>query len=152
MSIRVSAPKPYSEHSKISRVKCASCAPMSQRILVIDDEEPLRELLSRYLRNRGFDVATSFCGKGAMELLDKDRFHLIILDGDLAGESGLDLLRLLKSKYPEPPVLMFTGNLDSELPEKAFAAGAIGFLRKTEPLQNLFAQICRHIAPDQSGP
>jgi len=72
-----------------------------------------------------------------MELLGDRRFHLAILDVDLNGESGLDLLNHFKSKYAEMAVMMFSGRLDEELPKKALAAGANGFMRKREFLHDL---------------
>jgi DNA-binding response OmpR family regulator len=119
---------------------------VAPRILIIDDEAPVRELLSLYLRKKGFDVATAFASKGAMEMLDNSQFHLAILDANLNAECGLDLLRQLKSRHAQLPVIIFSGSLDEDLPRKAFAAGANGFMHKTNSLQELLTEVCRHIA------
>jgi DNA-binding response OmpR family regulator len=119
---------------------------MNRRILVIDDEEPIRNLVSLFLRKNGFVVQTAPTGNAASELLDKGHFDLIILDGDLAGESGLDVLRALRTKGAQMPIVMFTGSLEAELRQKALSAGANAFVKKTEPLNALFVEICRHIS------
>ena len=75
--------------------------PMNPQILVVDEEALLREVLSLYLRKKGFDVATAFTVKGAMELLDNSQFHLAILDANLESECGLNLLGLLKSRHAQ---------------------------------------------------
>ncbi len=120
--------------------------PMNPQILVVDDEAPLREVLSLYLRKKGFDVATAFTVEGAMELLDNSQFHLAILDANLESECGLNLLGLLKSRHAQLPVIIFSGSPDEDLPRKALAAGANGFIHKTHSLHELFAEVCRHIS------
>ena len=119
---------------------------MNPQILVVDDEAAIREVLSRALHKKGFDVATAFTVKGAMDLLSSSQFHLAILDGNLEGECGLDLLGLLKSKHAQLPVIIFSASPDVDLPRKAFAAGANGFIHKTQSLHELFAEVCRHIS------
>jgi len=92
---------------------------MKPHIIIIDDEAPIREMLSLYFRQKGFEVATAVTGQQATQLLRDRRFHLAILDVDLNEESGLDLLNHFKSKYSEMAVVMFGGTLDEELPKKA---------------------------------
>jgi len=81
-----------------------------------------------------------------MEQLNNGRFHVAILDANLKGECGLDLLRLLKSRHAWLPVIIFSGSLDEDLPSKAFAAGASGFVSKTNSLHELFDEVSRHIS------
>jgi DNA-binding response OmpR family regulator len=118
---------------------------MKSQILIIDDEAPIREMLSLYLRKKGFDVATAMTGRSAVELLESQRFDLAILDVDLNGENGLDLLKHFKSDYSQMAIVMLSGKLDEDLPAKAMAGGADGFMRKTDSLHELFAEVCRHI-------
>jgi len=133
-----------------------SCLPLQRKsgrnfqvatnILFVDDEAPIREMLSLYFRKKGFSVTTATCGREAKELADQGPFNLAILDMNLAGESGLDLLGFFKSNYPALPVVVFTGMAaDQGLLEKALAGGASGFMSKTEPLDKLFAEVNRHL-------
>jgi|SRR5882724_3825782 len=120
---------------------------VTPNILFVDDEAPIREMLSLYFRKKGYSVTTATCGREAKELADQGPFNLAILDMNLAGESGLDLLGFFKSNYPSLPVVVFTGMAaDQGLLEKALAGGASGFMSKTEPLDKLFAEVNRHMA------
>ena len=119
---------------------------MNRQVLIVDDEASVRDLLSLYLRKKGLDVMTACNMNGAMELLNQSPFQLAILDAILDGESGLDLLRLVRSKCPQMPVIIFSGSHDEDLQQKAIAAGANGFLHKADSLDNLFAEVRRQIA------
>ena len=115
-------------------------------ILFVDDEAPIRELLSLYFRKKGFAVTTVVAGQEAKDLLGRARFDLAILDLDLAGEDGLDLLGFVKGKYPNLPVVIFTGrSVDEDLLRQALAGRASGFMRKSDSLDSLFAEVCRHL-------
>ena len=121
-------------------------APVNPHILFVDDEAPIRELLSLYFRMKGFAVTTAMTGAEAMELADQNGFNLAIVDLNLAGENGLQLIGFLKSNYPKLPVIIFTGmGGTDDLAAKAQAAGADGFMRKTESLDTLFAEVVRHL-------
>jgi len=85
-------------------------------------------------------------GRDAKALAAQGPFNLAILDMNLAGESGLDLLGFFKSNYPSLPVVVFTGMAaDQGLLEKALTGGACGFMSKAEPLDKLFAEVNRHL-------
>ena len=82
-----------------------------------------------------------------MERADQDRFDLAILDVNLAGENGLELLGFLKSNWPDLPLIVFTGmDGDELLLQRAMNCGADGFMLKTEPLEELFKEVTRHLA------
>jgi len=121
---------------------------MQRHILFVDDEAPIREMLSLYFRKKGFAVTTAMTAQHGKELADKTAFDLAVLDVDLAGENGLELLALLKQKHPDLPVVMFTGMGSSEeLLQQAMSRGANGFMRKSESLDTLFAEVSRHLKP-----
>jgi len=119
---------------------------VTPHILFVDDEAPIREMLSLYFRKKGFTVTAAVTGQEAMELVDQVGFNLAILDVNLAGENGLELLGFMKSNHPALPVIMFTGyESDPDLLEKALAGGASGFMRKSESLDSLFAEVRKHL-------
>lgn len=120
---------------------------MSHHILFVDDEAPIRELLSLYFRKKGWQVTTALNASQAKELAAKTPFSLAIVDVNLAGENGLDLLGYFKTQHPQIPVVIFTGLTGEELVERARAAGANGFMRKTESLDTLYQEVNRHLAP-----
>lgn len=113
---------------------------MQARILFVDDEAPIREMLSLFFRKRNYEVATATTSAEGMALLKREPFDLVILDVNLAGEDGLQLLEQVKAEQPTLPVIMFTGlTYDPKLLERAMSLGANGFMSKTEPLANLAA-------------
>ncbi|MFO1478308.1 MAG: response regulator [Verrucomicrobiota bacterium] len=115
---------------------------MKPHILFADDDAGVRELLSEYFKAKGFDVTLATGGREAMELGDTMRFDLAILDINLAGENGLELLGYFRTNFPKLPVVMFTGLPGEEnLLEQAMARGASGFMRKTDPLDDLLAAV-----------
>ena len=118
---------------------------MNRPILFVDDEAPIRELLSLYFRKKGLNVTTAMTAQQARELAAKVPFTLAIVDVNLAGENGLELLGFFKSNYPQVPVIIFTGLTGQDLVDKALASGASGFMRKTEPLDALFTEVSRHL-------
>ena len=115
---------------------------MKPHILFADDEAPMRALLSEFFRQKGYDMTTADSGQAAMRTADEGRFDLAILDINLAGENGLELLGYFRTNFPKLPVVMFTGmpGVD-DLLDQAMARGASGFMRKTDSLDDLLAAV-----------
>jgi DNA-binding response OmpR family regulator len=122
------------------------------RILIVDDEPSIRELLSRYFRKHGIEVTTAPTGEKARQLVREGKFDLAILDFQLAGENGLDLLCQFRTDYPRLPVILFTGFGDGALPAQALASGASAFLSKTESLHAVLAEVRRYLPSAQQSP
>lgn len=119
---------------------------MQPRLLVLDDEETIRQLLSAFFARKGFEVVALATAKETMEAADRETFDLAIIDINLAGENGLELLRFFKVNFPRLPVIILTGLPDSdELVEQAMFRGANGFMRKTDPLENLFEVVQSYV-------
>jgi DNA-binding NtrC family response regulator len=114
-------------------------------ILFVDDEAPIRELLSLYFRKKGLEVTTAMTGQQAREIVAVQPISLAILDVNLAGENGLELLGFFQSHYPQVPVIIFTGLTGQDMVEKAMAAGAKDFMRKSDSLEELFNVVRRHL-------
>ena len=125
---------------------------VSPHILFVDDEAPIRELLALYFRKKGFAVTTAVTAAEARGLIDKNAFDLAVLDVNLAGENGLDLLSYIRNERGPVPVVIFTGLTgDPDLLQKALAAGANGFMKKADPLGVLFHEVCRHLPAGRTG-
>ena len=71
-----------------------------QRILVVDDEEAIRELVGSYLRTEGFDVAEAVDGEDALAQIEQHAPELVVLDLRLPGISGLDVFHAANETYP----------------------------------------------------
>lgn len=119
---------------------------MQPRLLVLDDEETIGEVLSLFFEGKGFEVIVVKTSKDAMEAVDHEKFDIAIFDVNLAGENGLELLRFFKTNFPQLPVIMLTGMPGSEeLIEQALFRGANGFIRKIDPLENLFEMVQSYV-------
>ncbi len=114
---------------------------MNPRILFVDDEAAMLEMLSAFFRDKGFEVTTARSAQEAMALADEGQFDVTILDINLAGENGLELLGFFRTNFPKVPVVMFTGLPEDDLLDQALARGASGFMRKTDPLTDLMAAL-----------
>ena len=114
---------------------------MTERILVIEDEETLRRNLVRYLAGLEDSVDESSCGAEAVDLLERHGYDIILSDIVLGDMDGLDVLRRVRALAPETAVLMMTayGSLDSAI--EAFRAGAGDYLLKPFPLEVLESRI-----------
>ena len=99
-------------------------------ILVVDDEKNMRASLRDLLEGEGYEVRTVESGEAALELLPKERFFLGILDGQLGGMSGYELLGRIRREWPEMMILMITAYATPSLAVEAIKAGAKDYLSK----------------------
>jgi CheY-like chemotaxis protein len=90
-----------------------------RRVLVVDDDGQVRALLSRQLQAYGVVVDTASGGAQAMAMLDRDRFDAMMLDLDMPGITGLDVLLHVQRAAPALPVLVVTGTFEAERIEGA---------------------------------
>jgi DNA-binding response OmpR family regulator len=117
---------------------------MKQRILVVDDESEIRQLLSIYLRKQGYEVSTAATSLETLSSLAQNPVDLVVLDIGLAQEDGLRLLENLKASYPEVRVIMLTGmGFVEDLLQEAHDKGADGYVSKVLPLDELLIAIER---------
>ena len=79
------------------------------RILIVDDEEPIRGMLSQLFKRDGFDVATAPNGRIAIDLQRKAPAHLIILDLIMPEMEGIETIRQLKAEFPDVRIIAITG-------------------------------------------
>ncbi|HWC61838.1 MAG TPA: response regulator, partial [Verrucomicrobiae bacterium] len=119
---------------------------MRPRLLVLDDEESICRILSIFFERKGYEVITTSTAGDAMQLADREFFDVGIFDINLAGGSGLELLGYFKSNFPKLPIIVYTGVTDEDAVERAMFRGANGFLRKTEPLEDLFEAVKSYVA------
>ena len=101
-------------------------------ILVVDDEEIMRNAMKRILESSHYKVITTEDAMGLTKLLDSAHFDLILLDVNLPWVSGLELCAMLKGHpaMKHVPVVLFSGRKTKEDVEKAFAAGCDDFIAK----------------------
>lgn len=100
------------------------------RILYIDDDAGLGRLLQKALDPRRFSVQHVETGQAGLDRLSKEPFELVALDHNLVGESGLDVLRQIRSLPSAPPVIYVTGSDDARVAVAALKAGAVDYVWK----------------------
>lgn len=100
------------------------------RVLVVDDEESLRTVVSSSLSRRGFQVDMAESGKAALVKLSSDNFDLVISDIRMANGDGLFLLDEMRKKNPEHPKLIFMTGFSDIGVEDCMKRGATGVLLK----------------------
>ena len=119
--------------------------PRPTRVLVVDDERYVREIVRRWLERVGYECTCVDSVAAANEVLQHNSFDVITSDISMPGQSGLELLRSVKEKYPETAVLMLTANADTRLAIQALTLGAYGYLLKPVEQEELLCQIERAI-------
>jgi putative two-component system response regulator len=100
------------------------------QLLIVDDEEPLRRWEERVVRENGYTCNGAGDANAARELLQNDSYRLALLDVNMPGESGIELLSEIRRDHPEVAVLMVTGEDRTELAMSAIELGAYGYLVK----------------------
>jgi two-component system KDP operon response regulator KdpE len=110
------------------------------RILVIDDESAIRQLIKLNLDNKGFKLAESDTGKGGLEKVSQFHPHLIILDLGLPDMSGYEVLKELR-RWTKIPVIVLTVSDDEHTKVKLLEAGADDYLTKPFGIPELTARI-----------
>ena len=85
-----------------------------EKIMIVDDDNEIRELLHTMLVNEGYDVIEADCGERALELVD-DKVDLVVLDIMMPGMSGLKVCSKLREKYNMPILFLTAKGMDSDL-------------------------------------
>ncbi len=115
-----------------------SAAPL--RVLVIDDEPPIRKLLRTGLGTQGYDVLDAPNGKTALGLL-AEKPDLIILDLGLPDMQGLDLLRMIRQRDERVPIVVLSSREDEKAKVEALDLGADDYVTKPFGMDELLARI-----------
>jgi two-component system nitrogen regulation response regulator NtrX len=106
-------------------------------VLVVDDEEGIRESLSGIFEDEGYAILTSNSGEEALELIKEQSPDLVFLDIWLPGIDGIKTLEEIKAIKPDLPVIMISGHGNIELAVKATRIGAYDFLEKPLSLERV---------------
>ena len=104
------------------------------RILVVDDEPIIREVLAALLGGSGYDARMTTTGEEALEELTREEYDAVLLDLMLPGRDGLDTMKAILSRDPDQVVIMVTAYATVETAVSAIRAGAFDYIQK--PFQN----------------
>ncbi len=107
------------------------------RVLVVDDEEPLRRLLKKELARKGFSVEAAPDGKAGLEILKESTFDVLLLDIMMPGIDGISLMKKLRTDPAAPAIIVLTGRATVETAVEAMKHGAYDYLTKPYKLDEL---------------
>ena len=111
-------------------------------VLLVDDEVPFVEPMSKRLTKRGLEISTAFSGEEALEALAaNNRIEVIILDVKMPGMDGIETLQVIRKKHPLVEVIMLTGHATVESAIDGMKMGAFDYLMKPCDMDNLMAKV-----------
>jgi len=116
-----------------------------QRILVIDDEESIRELLKDFLESKGFHIVIASDGESGLNILKEESFDLFLLDLMMPGMSGLDILRERAARKIDIPAIVITAHATVQTAVEAVKLGAFDYITKPFNLDELYIAIKKAI-------
>lgn len=113
------------------------------RVLVVDDEEALRTVLSTELKGEGYEVDTASDGDEAISIVQNKKFDLLLLDIKMPKVDGFEVLKFVKKGFPSVKVIMLTGFADLKNAIESKKLGAEDFVSKPYDLVDLLTTIER---------
>lgn len=111
------------------------------RILIVEDERHLNETVSKYLRSQGYSTDSCYDGEEAIDFIDGAEYDAVLLDINLPGRDGLAVLRWMRSKKQNTPVLMLTARGAVEDKVAGLDMGADDYMTKPFSLEELSARL-----------
>lgn len=106
-----------------------------ERVLVVDDEETMRSVLSQVITEDGYEVFEAGSGEEALAIFQRERPQIVLTDIVMGGMSGIDLLQEIKKISPDTQVILITCHASIDSSIKALRAGAYDYLQK--PVEEL---------------
>ena len=120
--------------------------PSKARVLVVDDEESIRRLVSLTLQIEGYSCILATNGHEALETASQQQFDVVLLDVKMPGISGLEVLAKLRGTHPNTRFIVVTAMADSDTVAKAIKLGADDFIAKPLDLDVLEESVKRVLA------
>lgn len=114
---------------------------MTEKILLVDDEQDFLEIMSERMTARGMVVTTCTSAEAAIEKIKEETFDAIILDFMMPGMDGFQALKQIKAKQPESQIILLTGHATVEKGVEAMKMGATDFLEKPADIEALEKKI-----------
>ncbi|WP_320040006.1 response regulator [uncultured Desulfobacter sp.] len=114
---------------------------MSEKVLIIDDEQEFTQALAERMTNRGMDVSTSSSAIEGLKSVEEKSFDVVVLDLQMPEMDGIETLKILKKKKPELQVILLTGHATVEKGIEAMKLGAMDLLEKPADLSTLTEKI-----------
>ena len=111
-------------------------------LLLVDDEAPFVETMTKRLSKRDLNIITAFSGEEAIEILNKNRnTDVVILDVKMPGMNGIETLGKIRNQFPLIEVIMLTGHATGESAIEGMKLGAFDYLMKPCEIEQLMAKV-----------
>lgn len=110
---------------------------MEQKLLIVDDENDVREWAAKFFRKRKIEVLTASSGEAAIEIVGKERPSAMLLDITMEGIDGIETLRRVREIDKEIKVVMVTGSEDKDALNKTRELGACDYIHKPLKISEL---------------
>jgi DNA-binding NtrC family response regulator len=110
-------------------------------VMLVDDEAPFVETMTKRLTRRDLGVETALSGEEALRKLENREVEVVILDVKMPGLDGIETLRRIKHKHPLVEVIMLTGHATVETAIEGMRLGAFDYLMKPCDLERLIAKV-----------
>lgn len=114
---------------------------MSEKVLLIDDEVEFLENLSERMSLRGMNVSTASSGTDAVDALESEGYDAIVLDLQMPGMDGIEVLKHIRENSPNMQVILLTGHATLEKGIEAIKLGAMDFMEKPADIDVLTEKI-----------
>jgi two-component system NtrC family sensor kinase len=117
----------------------------NRSVLIVDDEEHVREALERVLEKQGYAVFTAADGEEALRILQARAIQLLITDHDMPGMKGVELLKQVRESHPHVCRILLTGNADRETVVRSINEGEV-YRVILKPWDNVLLRVTLHFA------
>ncbi|RPJ77569.1 MAG: response regulator [Deltaproteobacteria bacterium] len=112
------------------------------KALLVDDEIPFVETMTKRLNKRDFSISSAFSGVDALKLLEENsEVEVVILDVKMPGMDGIETLKIIKQRFPLVEVIMLTGHGTIESAIEGMKLGAFDYLVKPCDMEQLVAKV-----------
>lgn len=120
---------------------------MTATLMIVEDDESIREMIDITLSQAGYGVIAVGSGESALDLLKRVKVDLVLLDVHMPRMSGLDvLMAMARIGRPTPPVLMVTANRQADTVAEAMRLGCVGYMAKPFAPGDLLGRVARALA------
>ena len=123
---------------------------MNHEFMIVDDEEVMRDSISRFLEQKGHSCETAANGKEALEVIKNDCFDVVVTDYKMPVMNGFKLLKILSNEFPETKVIILSEFSDFQDVIAASQYGAYSFCSKSRDMIK-FTKIIEQIERETSG-
>lgn len=111
------------------------------KLLLVDDEQDVTQILSRRLSKRGYICHCSQSGEDALRCLGQEPVQIVVMDVKMPGMGGMAALQHIRTDWPDIPVILLSGHADMQTAVSAMQTGAFGYLMKPVDFDELIFKI-----------